>query len=51
MVKDCLKQNHPSLLQLSFIDIDAFGHQGKYDFYLDAAHYNDAMIADLWENT
>lgn len=49
MAKDYLKQNHPKLLQLSFIDTDAFGHQGKYDFYLDAAHYNDAMIADLWE--
>lgn len=48
MAKDYLKQNHPKLLQLSFIDTDAFGHQGKYDFYLDAAHYNDAMIADLW---
>jgi len=49
MAKDYLKQNHPRLLQLSFIDMDAFGHQGKYDYYLDAAHYNDAMIADLWE--
>jgi len=48
MAKDYLKQNHPKVLQLSFIDTDAFGHQGKYDFYLDAAHYNDAMLQDLW---
>jgi hypothetical protein len=48
MAKEYLKINHPKVLQLSFIDTDAFGHQGKYDFYLDAAHYNDAMIADLW---
>lgn len=49
MAKEYLKQKHPKLLQLSFIDTDAFGHQGKYDYYLDAAHYNDAMIADLWK--
>lgn len=48
LAKDYLKQNHPKVLQLSFIETDAFGHQGKYDFYLDAAHNNDAMIADLW---
>jgi len=49
MAKEYLKQNHPKVLYLSFIDTDAFGHQGKYDFYLDAANYNDAMIADLWQ--
>ena len=49
MAKEYLKQKHPKVLQLSFIDTDAFGHQGKYDYYLDAAHYNDAMIADLWK--
>ncbi|HXH99389.1 MAG TPA: alkaline phosphatase family protein [Sphingobacteriaceae bacterium] len=49
MAKNYLKQKHPKFLQLSFIDTDAFGHAGKYDFYLDAAHYNDAMIADLWK--
>ena len=48
MAKNYLKKNHPMVLQLSLIDTDAFGHAGKYDFYLDAAHYNDAMIADLW---
>jgi hypothetical protein len=50
MAKEYLKKNHPKVLQLSFIDTDAFGHQGKYDYYLDAAHYNDAMIADLWKH-
>ncbi|MCW3089915.1 MAG: hypothetical protein JWP81_984 [Ferruginibacter sp.] len=49
MAKEYLKNSHPKVLQLSFIDTDAFGHQGKYDFYLDAAHYNDAMIADIWK--
>lgn len=48
MAKDYIKQSHPKFLQLSFIDADAFGHQGKYDFYLDAARYNDSMIEDLW---
>lgn len=48
IAKEYLKQNHPKVLYISFIDTDAFGHQGKYDYYLDAANYNDAMIADLW---
>ncbi len=49
MAKAYLKQNHPKVLYLSFNDTDAFAHQGKYDSYLDAANYSDAMISDLWE--
>lgn len=49
MAMEYLKQNHPKILQLSFIDTDAYAHQGKYDFYLDAAHYNDSMISNVWK--
>jgi len=49
MAKAYLQQNHPKVLYLSFNDTDAFAHQGKYDSYLDAANYSDAMISDLWE--
>lgn len=48
LAKEYLKQNHPKILYLAFIDTDAFGHQGKYDLYLDAARNTDALIADLW---
>ncbi|TZF83175.1 LTA synthase family protein [Pedobacter sp. BS3] len=48
MAKEYLKQNHPKVLYLAFIDTDAFGHQGKYDLYLDAAHRTDTFIGDLW---
>lgn len=48
LAKEYLKLHHPRLLQLSFIETDALAHDGKYDFYLDAAHYNDAMLGDLW---
>jgi len=46
--KEYVQKYHPRVLQLSFIETDALAHDGRYDFYLDAAHYNDAMIADLW---
>lgn len=46
--KEHVKLHHPRVLQLSFIETDALAHDGRYDFYLDAANYNDAMIADLW---
>ena len=48
LAKEHVKLNHPRVLQISFTETDALAHSGKYDYYLDAAHYNDAMIADLW---
>ncbi|RCH54747.1 phosphoglyceromutase [Mucilaginibacter hurinus] len=48
MAKEYIKQNHPKVFYLAFIDTDAFAHRGQYDFYLDAAHNTDDMIADLW---
>lgn len=44
-----LQQHHPKVLYIAFIDTDAFAHRWQYDFYLDAAHYIDAMIAALWQ--
>lgn len=46
--KEHIRLHHPRVLQLSFIETDALAHDGRYDFYLDAANYCDAMIGDLW---
>lgn len=48
LAKEHVKLHKPRILQLSFIETDALAHDGRYDFYLDAANYNDKMIADLW---
>jgi len=48
MTKAYLMANHPRVLYIDFGDNDEFAHAGKYDFYLDAAHKTDAMIAQLW---
>lgn len=43
-----LKKNKPKVLYISFDETDDFAHGGKYDLYLEAAHYTDRMIAKLW---
>jgi membrane-anchored protein YejM (alkaline phosphatase superfamily) len=43
-----LKQNLPSVLFLSFDETDHFAHEGKYDLYLQSAHYTDDFIKQLW---
>jgi len=48
LAKEYAKQNKPRVLYLALIDTDAFGHQGKYDLYLDAAKHTDAILEDLW---
>ncbi|WP_343532899.1 alkaline phosphatase family protein [Pedobacter sp.] len=48
LAKEYAKQNKPRVLYLALIDTDAFGHQGKYDLYLDAANRTDAILEDLW---
>ncbi len=48
MAKEFVKLHKPRVLHIGFIETDATAHDGKYDYYLDAAHYNDAMIGDLW---
>ncbi|MEP6676249.1 MAG: alkaline phosphatase family protein [Ferruginibacter sp.] len=46
--KEFIKANHPKIFYLSFGETDEWAHEGKYDYYLDAAHYCDDMIRDLW---
>jgi predicted AlkP superfamily pyrophosphatase or phosphodiesterase len=48
LAKEYLQQHHPKVLQISFIETDAFGHQDKYDSYLESAHNCDIMLKDLW---
>lgn len=44
-----LKKNKPKMLYISFDETDDFAHGGKYDLYLEAAHYTDQMIGKLWQ--
>ncbi|MBK8954558.1 MAG: alkaline phosphatase family protein [Saprospiraceae bacterium] len=44
-----IQKNHPRLVYISYGETDDFAHDGKYDYYLDAAHRTDAMIAQLWD--
>ncbi|WP_221393700.1 alkaline phosphatase family protein [Dyadobacter sp. NIV53] len=46
--KSYLQVNHPRVIHIDFADPDNFGHAGQYDSFLDAAHYLDAMIGNLW---
>lgn len=48
LAKEYVRQNKPRVLYLALIDTDAFGHQGKYDLYLEAAKHTDAILEDLW---
>jgi membrane-anchored protein YejM (alkaline phosphatase superfamily) len=43
-----LKQNNPSVLFMSFDETDHFAHEGKYDLYLQSAHYTDNFLNQLW---
>jgi hypothetical protein len=44
-----LKRARPRVMYISFDETDSYGHKGKYDDYLTAAHQNDAMIHKLWD--
>ncbi len=48
ITKAYMMAQHPRAIYIDFGDTDDFAHEGKYDFYLDAAHKIDAMMADLW---
>lgn len=41
--------HHPRVVYLDLADTDEYGHEGKYDAYLEAIHNIDAMIGHLWE--
>jgi predicted AlkP superfamily pyrophosphatase or phosphodiesterase len=46
--REYFKQKKPKVLYISFDETDEYAHQGKYDYYLGAAHAEDAMIGDIW---
>jgi len=48
MTKSYIEANHPRVVHIDFADPDNFGHAGQYDSFLDAGHYLDAMIGNLW---
>jgi len=43
-----LKKNNPRALYIAFDETDDFAHGGKYDLYLNSAHYIDGFINKLW---
>jgi hypothetical protein len=46
--KEYLQQKHPKVMMLGFGETDEFGHQKKYDQYLQHIYEVDQMIASLW---
>ncbi|QIL41627.1 phosphoglyceromutase [Pedobacter sp. HDW13] len=48
LAKSYIMAKHPKVVYLDLADTDDHAHEGKYDFYLDAAHNIDAMIGRLW---
>jgi phosphopentomutase len=48
LAKSYMLANHPRVLYIDLGDPDDFGHAGDYGSYLDAAHYADAMMKDVW---
>jgi hypothetical protein len=48
LAKSYLKARHPKVMYLDLADTDEYGHEDKYDFYLDATRNIDAMIGSLW---
>ncbi len=44
-----LKRERPRVLYIGLGETDEFGHAGRYDFYLDAAHRVDSYLETLWQ--
>lgn len=49
MAKSYLLAQQPKVLHIDLADTDNYGHSGNYGRYLDAAHFVDKMVANLWE--
>ncbi|MCP9750748.1 hypothetical protein [Ferruginibacter sp. HRS2-29] len=49
MALEYMKLKHPKVLHISLGETDEFAHEGKYDYYLEAAQHNDAIIRLIWE--
>jgi hypothetical protein len=48
LAKEYMRRNHPKVLQVSFIETDAYAHRNLYYEYLSSAYNNDKMIEDIW---
>jgi hypothetical protein len=44
-----LKTRKPRILYLAFDETDDFAHGGKYDQYLNSAHYTDGFLQEIWQ--
>jgi Type I phosphodiesterase / nucleotide pyrophosphatase len=43
-----LKKNKPRVMYFAFDETDDFAHGGEYGAYLNAAHYTDRFMSELW---
>ncbi len=48
LAKEYMRTYRPRVLYIGFEDTDVWGHDGRYDYYLDAIHSMDKMLEDLW---
>jgi hypothetical protein len=46
--KEYIHRNHPRFAFIGFDETDDYGHQGKYDAYLNTANMLDRFMQDLW---
>ena len=44
-----MKKNKPRVMYFAFDETDDFAHQGEYGAYLNAAHYTDRFVGELWD--
>ncbi len=44
-----MKKNKPRVMYFAFDETDDFAHAGEYAAYLNAAHYTDRFIGELWQ--
>ncbi|MBK5271322.1 MAG: phosphoglyceromutase [Bacteroidia bacterium] len=48
IAKQYIKEFKPKVLYIGFDETDDYAHGGRYDYYLNMAHMEDAWISDLW---
>ena len=46
--REYFKAYQPKVLYIAFDETDDLAHAGMYDQYLNSAHAEDAMLADIW---
>lgn len=46
---DILRNEHPRLVLINFLEPDAAGHSGNWEAYLDGIRSTDAYIHQIWE--